>query len=82
MYGVPSITIAQIYLKSVEKKLHSIELSNVEAMKILILEDKIHLHAFKANCEAYLTKPYSPEELETTLASLGVLKPTINEWRM
>ena len=40
------------------------------------------LHAFKENCEAYLTKPYSTEELETTLASLGVLKPITNEWRM
>lgn len=74
--------MAQIDSKPVEKKLHSIELSNVEAMKMLILEDKIHLHAFKANCEEYLTKPYSTEELETTLASLGVLKPTIIEWRM
>lgn len=40
------------------------------------------LHAFKENCEAYLTKPYSTEELETTLASLGVLKPITKEWRM
>lgn len=62
--------------------MHSIELSNVAAMKILILENKIHLHAFKENCEAYLTKPYSTEELETTLVSLGVLKPITNEWRM
>lgn len=62
--------------------MHSIELSNVAAMKILILENKIHLHAFKENCKAYLTKPYSTEELETTLVSLGVLKPITNEWRM
>lgn len=40
------------------------------------------LHAFKENCEAYLTKPYSTEELETTLARLGVLKPITKEWRM
>ncbi len=40
------------------------------------------LHAFKENCEAYLTKPYSTQELETTLASLGIPKPSTTVWRM
>jgi DNA-binding LytR/AlgR family response regulator len=74
--------MAQIDSKNVEKNLHSIELSKVAAIKILILEDEIHAHAFKENCEAYLPKPYSTEELETTLASLGIPKPTTNVWRI
>lgn len=42
------------------------------------------LHAFQENCEAYLTKPYSTEQLETTLARLGIPKPanTTTEGRM
>lgn len=40
------------------------------------------MHAFQENCEAYLTKPYSTEQLESTLASLGFNKPVTNTWRI
>jgi CheY-like chemotaxis protein len=30
------------------------------------------MHAFQENCEAYLTKPYSTDQLEETLANLGI----------
>lgn len=32
------------------------------------------LQAFRDNCEGYLTKPFTSEELETILASLGITK--------
>ena len=40
------------------------------------------MYAFQENCEAYLTKPYSSEELESTLASLGVNQPVAIAWRI
>lgn len=32
------------------------------------------LQSFRENCEAYLTKPYTPEDLEAVLRGLGIKK--------
>ncbi len=33
------------------------------------------MNAFTANCEAYITKPFTDQKIEETLNRLGVYKP-------
>jgi two-component system, chemotaxis family, chemotaxis protein CheY len=50
-------------------------LDGVKVVMVTALnEAKNIMHAFQENCEAYLTKPYSTDQLEETLANLGIKK--------
>lgn len=68
------------YIRSIEAKHKHDGLDGAKVIMVTALNAaKNILHAFKENCEAYLTKPYSREQLEATLLSLGISLPSDSE---
>jgi two-component system chemotaxis response regulator CheY len=60
------------YIRSIEASHKRDGLDGAKVIMVTALNAaKNIMHAFKENCEAYLTKPYTREQLEATLLSLG-----------
>ena len=60
------------YIRSIEASHKRDGLDGSKVIMVTALNAaKNIMHAFKENCEAYLTKPYTREQLEATLLSLG-----------
>jgi two-component system chemotaxis response regulator CheY len=61
------------YIRSIEASHKRDGLDGAKVIMVTALNAaKNIMHAFKENCEAYLTKPYTREQLEATLLSLGI----------
>jgi two-component system chemotaxis response regulator CheY len=61
------------YIRSIEASHKHDGLDGAKVIMVTALNAaKNIMHAFKENCEAYLTKPYTREQLEATLLSLGI----------
>jgi two-component system chemotaxis response regulator CheY len=63
------------YIRRIEAAHKRDGLDGVKVIMVTALNAaKNIMHAFQENCEAYLTKPYSTDQLEETLANLGIQK--------
>ncbi len=63
------------YIRRIEADHKRDGLDGVKVVMVTALNAaKNIMHAFQENCEAYLTKPYSTDQLEETLANLGIQK--------
>jgi two-component system chemotaxis response regulator CheY len=61
------------YIRRIEAAQKHDGLDGVKVIMVTALNAaKNIMHAFQENCEAYLTKPYSTDQLEETLANLGI----------
>ncbi|MFY8000267.1 MAG: response regulator [Candidatus Kapaibacteriota bacterium] len=66
------------YIRRIEADHKHDGLDGVKVVMVTALNAaKNIMHAFQENCEAYLTKPYSTDQLEETLANLGIRKANI-----
>ncbi|TAE31410.1 MAG: response regulator [Candidatus Kapaibacterium sp.] len=63
------------YIRRIEAAHKRDGLDGVKVVMVTALNAaKNIMHAFQENCEAYLTKPYSTDQLEETLENLGIRK--------
>lgn len=68
------------YIRSIEASHKRDGLDGAKVIMVTALNAaKNIMHAFKENCEAYLTKPYTREQLEATLLSLGISQSNNSE---
>ncbi len=63
------------YIRHIEAKWKRDGLKGAKVIMVTALNSsKNIIHAFRENCEGYLTKPYTTDELNDVLNSLGIYK--------